>query len=467
MHCLWAMRTLLALGLIACGSTPPVSTTATVVMEQVVVMEVIPADAESVAAAAPSPSSEISPYPEDIRSVLVLRTTVLHKEPSFESAAVGVIKRGTYAGVRDTAIGDSDCPKGRWIELAPRGWACESALEPSGAVPTAPSQVSLTDEVEPEPIRATYGIVRGANVEAFTSRADAQAKTNGRVLAGSNTVRAAGVIDVDGRRYWRTSKGDLIDQASIRRISPSSFKGVALGDSAALPAWVRSSKGSRESVTIRATASGRANSAGTLAPRAVVTILEQSEDGSFVRIADGQWVARADLRMATLAAPPPGTQPDEKWFDIDRDQQVLVAYEGERPVYATLVSTGKYRHETPTGITRVVSKHASATMTSEKNEIYSVADVPWTMYFDRDFALHTSFWHDGFGGPRSHGCVNLAPRDALLLYRWSSPDVPPGWTSVYGDETSPGSLVRVRTTKVPNPRFRGYARAIVGSVSAS
>ena len=450
MHCVWAMRTLLALGLIACGSTPPVSTTAMVeapVVTETVVMQVIPAAAQ--------------PEDNQNRSVLLLKTTVLHKEPRFASAAVGVIKKGTYAGVRDAAVGDTDCA--RWIELAPRGWACESVLEASDRAPTAPSLVSLTDEVEPEPIRATYGIVRGANVFAFTSRTDAQAQTHGRVLTGSNTVRATGTVDVDGRRYWRTSKGELIDQASIRRISPSSFKGVALGDSPVLPAWVRSTKGSREPITIRATASARAKIVGALAPRTIVTILEPSEDGKFVRIDDNQWVARADLRMATLAAPPPGTQPGEKWFDIDRDQQVLVAYEGERPVYATLVSTGKYRHETPTGITRVVSKHASATMTSEKGEIYSVADVPWTMYFDRDFALHTSFWHDGFGGPRSHGCVNLAPRDALLLYRWSSPEVPPGWTSIYGDETSPGSLVRVRTSKVPNPGFRGYARTLASA----
>jgi lipoprotein-anchoring transpeptidase ErfK/SrfK len=146
---------------------------------------------------------------------------------------------------------------------------------------------------------------------------------------------------------------------------------------------------------------------------------------------------------------------------VDLDQQTLVAYEGERPVYATLVSTGKYKHVTPTSVARIASKHEAAAMTSDtEGSVYSVADVPWTMYYDRDFALHTSYWHDGFGGARSHGCVNLAPRDARRLFHWSSPDVPPGWSTVYGDADNPGTLVRVRSRQVAEPAFRGYARAL-------
>jgi hypothetical protein len=198
----------------------------------------------------------------------------------------------------------------------------------------------------------------------------------------------------------------------------------------------------------------------------VVSITETSTDGRFVRVADG-WVARADLRVAALTAPPAGAAADERWFDIDLDEQVLVAYEGTRPVYATLVSTGKWKHRTPASITRVASKLQTANMVSEKRELYSVADVPWTMYYDRDFALHTSYWHDGFGEPRSHGCVNLAPRDARALYHWSSPDVPPGWTAVYGDADNPGSLVRVRSRAEPEPAMRGYARSMHASVTTA
>jgi len=211
-----------------------------------------------------------------------------------------------------------------------------------------------------------------------------------------------------------------------------------------------------------------AGAIGPLAPRTTVTIVEESADGRFVRIAapagagnDEQvWIARADLRVATAAAPPPGLAEGERWFDIDLDEQVLIAYEGERAVYATLVSTGRHGHTTPTRMARVISKYQATHMISTRREKYAVADVPWTMFYDGNYAVHTSYWHDGFGGPRSHGCINLAPRDARLLYLWSSPDVPPGWTAVFGDADHPGSLVRVRSRAVPEPELHGYARTV-------
>jgi hypothetical protein len=191
-----------------------------------------------------------------------------------------------------------------------------------------------------------------------------------------------------------------------------------------------------------------------------VQVLEDSDDGKLVRISDTSWVRRVDVRVASRVEPPAGTGATEKWFDVDRDEQVLVAYEGKQPVYATMVSTGKWNHATPTVITRVASKLATANMNNDRGEKYAVADVPWTMFYDGHYAVHTSYWHDGFGGPRSHGCINLAPRDARLLYQWSSPDVPPGWIAVYGDVDHPGSLVRVRSKDAPEPEFRGYARTL-------
>jgi lipoprotein-anchoring transpeptidase ErfK/SrfK len=405
-----------------------------------------------------------APYPAQIRSVAFRKNTALHALPSADSALVGQVRKGTRAAAVQ-AVPASDCggddDQARWIQIAPRGWTCESAVEPTTEAPTAAAPASLTEEDVAAPaVRGVYGMVRrNRDAMAFASPEDAQAGENGRALVGSNTVRAAARVTIDGQRYWRTSKGELIDASSIAQISPSKFKGVAITDPSAMPAWIRAHHSPKEPVITRATASARGERTGELAARTVVTILETSADGRFVRIADEQWIARKDVRVTGVTAPPPGTGADEKWFDIDLDDQVLVAYQGERPVYATMVSTGKNGHGTPAMIARVAQKLEHAVMDSDKDH-YSVADVPWTMYYDHDFALHTSYWHDGFGGPRSHGCINLAPRDARLLYRWSSPDVPPGWTVVYGDLEHPGSLVRVRSHRVPEPAFRGYARAL-------
>lgn len=384
------------------------------------------------------------------------RTTTLFEAPHTGAMRLGVIKKQARAAVKSEAAGDDSCA--RWIEIEPKGWTCETAVIATTEAPTAAAPFALDedDSARPAVIRATYGMVRRGTT-AFANRDEATGG-EGRVLPGSNTVRAAGATTIDGKRFWLTSKGELIDASQIIQISPSNFKGTAIAVGAAMPGWIRGRKDPSKPVGTRAEPGGRRR--GEIAARTAVTIREESLDGRFVRVDDAAWVARGDVRMATMTAPPEGTGASEKWFDVDLDTQILVAYEGTRPVYATLVSTGKYGHWTPTLVARVQSKHESTPMTSDKGDIYSVADVPWTMFYDGHYALHTSYWHNGFGGPRSHGCINLAPRDARLLYQWSSPDVPPGWTSVYGTEAHPGSLVRVHSAKLPEPKFRGYAKRL-------
>ncbi|MFY0536467.1 L,D-transpeptidase [Nannocystis pusilla] len=58
---------------------------------------------------------------------------------------------------------------------------------------------------------------------------------------------------------------------------------------------------------------------------------------------------------------------------------------------------------------------------------YYVDGVPWVQYFHRRYALHASYWHDDFGKRRSHGCINLSPKDAARVYALTAPEVPAGW----------------------------------------
>jgi len=431
------MRTLVLL-LIGCASSHPSDPVAAPTTPPPPPAAPLP----TLAAAAPQPPEPALP----IRTVRFVANTLVRESP--EGGKLGIVTKGTVSRMITAEPGGDGC-RARWIAIAPRGWVCETAVEPSSEPPTTSQPFSFDIDDDEPLVTGVYGIVRGEHVQAYGSTDDASAGT-GRELAGPTSVRAAGLVKVGDQRFWRTSSGELIDESSIVQISPSKFHGVPLDGE--LPAWIRAHGDPYKPVK---------TSTGELAPRTLVTIEETSEDGKRVRIGEDTWIDRRDVRVATLVEPPPGTAPDEKWFDIDLDEQVLVAYQGERPVYATLVSTGKWQHETPPMIARIAEKLERAAMNSEKpGELYSVADVPWTMYYDHNFALHTSYWHDGFGGPRSHGCVNLAPRDAKLLYRWSSPDVPPGWSAVYGTDESPGSLVRVRSHRVPDPAFRGYAKTL-------
>jgi lipoprotein-anchoring transpeptidase ErfK/SrfK len=131
--------------------------------------------------------------------------------------------------------------------------------------------------------------------------------------------------------------------------------------------------------------------------------------------------------------------------DVDLHEQVLVAYEGAHPAYATLVSSGAAAHPTPEGLFRIWIKFAEVDMKGQEptGRGYKVATVPWVMFFQGDFALHSAYWHDRFGSPASHGCVNLSPRDARFLYGWTRPDVPDGWSMAYASATQAGTLVRI------------------------
>lgn len=454
----------LALLIAGCGSPAAPAVEPAAPEKIVMAVSIKPPAQPTTPPAPPAPSPAETLFGEGIRSVSILTATVLRKEPDASSDKVGVIRKGARAGVLRAVEGGKakGCARGRWIELAPRGWACESALSPSREEPTKSETVSLADDADAEafPVEGPYGIVRGKAVSVYETAEDARKGENGRELVGSHTVRSTAIVKVAGKKFWRTSQGDLIDTSSIAVLGPSEFKGVAVGKGGALPAWVHGKADPKKPVTMRAEPSAKAEATGTIAPRTIVEIYEESEDGRFVRIDDRSWVARADVRVATAATPPAGTAAGERWFDVDLDEQVLVAYEGERAVYATLVSTGRLEHATPTRMARVVSKLQTTHMISTQREKYNVSDVPWTMFYDGNYAVHTSYWHDGFGNTRSHGCINLSPRDARLLYQWSSPDVPPGWTAVYGDADHPGSLVRVRSRAVPEPELHGYARTV-------
>jgi len=75
---------------------------------------------------------------------------------------------------------------------------------------------------------------------------------------------------------------------------------------------------------------------------------------------------------------------------------------------------------------------------------FELRDVPYIQYFAAGYAIHGAYWHDVFGIPRSHGCVNLAPIDARLVFRWTDPPVPDGWHGInVGPDMGEGTAVYI------------------------
>jgi lipoprotein-anchoring transpeptidase ErfK/SrfK len=115
-------------------------------------------------------------------------------------------------------------------------------------------------------------------------------------------------------------------------------------------------------------------------------------------------------------APPPAGDPSSRWIDINLSTQTVTAYEGDTPVRTFVVSTGLPGTPTVTGQFSIYLRYDSQTMSGPG---YYLPGVQWVQYFYQGYALHGTYWHNNFGRPMSHGCVNMTNDDALWMYQWA------------------------------------------------
>jgi lipoprotein-anchoring transpeptidase ErfK/SrfK len=261
------------------------------------------------------------------------------------------------------------------------------------------------------------------------------------------------------RKYWRTQSNGFIPSKGLYLVDGSDFHGLALGEgegeSASLPiAFVLSGK----DFAYRQDERGRIKSAGKPGYHHRLRVVSELEVRGTRYYADetGTLYRASDTTKVVAREKPAEVGDDEKWLDVDLSAQSLVAYVGARPVYATLISSGRIKDpldplknfETPSGSFRISSKHLSASMDGDHalDGPYSIEDVPYVMYFQLAFALHAAFWHDSFGRPRSHGCINLAPLDAKWIFEFAEPELPVPWHGVYPREGAPGTRLYIHGT---------------------
>ncbi len=134
---------------------------------------------------------------------------------------------------------------------------------------------------------------------------------------------------------------------------------------------------------------------------------------------------------------------ENKWIEIDLSDQKIYAHEGERVVYEFLTSTGKWA-PTPIGTFRIWIKLRYAKMSGGSRALgtyYYLPNVPYIMYFYKGYGIHGAYWHNNFGTPMSHGCVNLSIPDAEKLFYWAGPRLFEGKNVAYPTKEDPGTLV--------------------------
>jgi lipoprotein-anchoring transpeptidase ErfK/SrfK len=114
--------------------------------------------------------------------------------------------------------------------------------------------------------------------------------------------------------------------------------------------------------------------------------------------------------------PPADRSESGKWIEIDLSKQRLYAHEGQTTVFKARVSTGTWQYPTVRGRFKIYAKYRATRMTGPG---YDLPNVPWTMFFYRGYAIHGTYWHNNFGTPMSHGCVNMKTLEAKWLYKWA------------------------------------------------
>lgn len=133
----------------------------------------------------------------------------------------------------------------------------------------------------------------------------------------------------------------------------------------------------------------------------------------------GQRLAVSGAAAAPRPAPSQPSQPaasSGRWIDINLSTQTLTAFEGNTPVFSTLISSGS-TFRTPVGNYSILYRVRSQRMTGPG---YDLPNVPWVMYFtNRGHAIHGAYWHNNFGQPMSHGCINMRPSEAEWLYSFT------------------------------------------------
>lgn len=143
-------------------------------------------------------------------------------------------------------------------------------------------------------------------------------------------------------------------------------------------------------------------------------------------------------------------QRDHKRIEVDLTNQRLYAYEGDQLVYNFLISSGKWGR-TPTGTFRIWTKLRYTKMeggSKANGTYYYLPNVPFTMFFYNDqipkhrgFGIHGTYWHNNFGHPMSHGCINMKTEEVELIYNWAHPVVPEGKKSVFASEDNLGTQI--------------------------
>jgi lipoprotein-anchoring transpeptidase ErfK/SrfK len=380
----------------------------------------------------------------------------LYETPSSGASVIGIVRRGTVLRVIKPVRG-SGCKRGLWYAVS-GGAACTS----KGFIVGRSAPRAAFDQRSPvlsRPLPFRYGRVKSRTAQRYVTIPSVIEERRYLRATAAGKGLPASVKQLDGdyfvaidreqvstsRTFYRTVRGRYVRKDKVDLKSEPGMRGELLSGAPSLPlAFVFSSE-TRPGIApqgaplfarsrVRGGAPQRVGEAAYHS-RFRVHAVQRWGKREVAVTAAGLGVARDRLRIAAATPRPARIGRHDKWIHVNLDEQTLVAYRGDRPVFATLVSSGRTKgYATPPGLFRIREKHVTTTMrgVDPVDGPYEVGDVPWTMYYSGSYALHGAYWHDSFGRARSHGCTNLSPIDARWLFRWTEGALPAGWHGARG-----------------------------------
>lgn len=430
----------------------------------------------------PPESAALDPIDRDypLYGLVTRPVIVVRSEPNPDATPLGWLRIGNRLRLKSASTTTSTCQSG-WYELHPRGWACAGqGIDVSATAPEENEMAPHRDEALPY----HYYFVKEQQVPEWhqlpsrddqrdaaehaaryihfleADQTDRAEQLRAGSLAGEPPaphevarwldhgfyVAGNGVETRSHRRFVRTVRGSFVKESQLEERTGAEFHGIELDESHPLPvAWaIRAG----QPMLRRDRADG------------TTRVVDEPDVDAIPRLAIVDWVRQDNIEdrlyhvirnqageerllrdwfvaVARPVDPPSGIADDEPWVHVDLSSQTLVLYRGATPIYATLVSSGVSEHETPVGEFVIRRKMVTDTMadlgSAGGDDRYRIEDVPWTQYFSGSVALHAAFWHTRFGQARSHGCVNLAPRDAQFIFQHTWPVIPEGWHGVSTD----------------------------------
>ena len=382
-------------------------------------------------------------------------------EPSAEKQWIGYLWTGGSVKLKsETPIAGPGCAK--FYAIEPQGYVCadgeRATVDPEDPVLKAILPYAARTDT-PTPHR--YGESTGAPRRYHLEGAELVFPTLPRTISEPrkqvkprSTVAYSTETRANGQSFLLTADFAWVPKDKVVPYPEITFKGVHLDSELRLPLALFRGK---DRPKYRRAGDGAFTPSGEDFKRLSFVALSGQradfEGETYLEVLGGDaWVKQSEAVVPTPQPATPwgapvgaedstGKAPKGRatWLEASIRGGWLIAYEGTKPVFVTLISAGRGGEpqpgkdlietaSTPVGTYPITGKFATATMEAPNEYIH--ADVPWAQNFHGPHALHGAYWHDDWGNLKSGGCINVSPIDGKELFGWTDPPIPEGWHGV-------------------------------------